>query len=101
LLMLKNGHVVLNGELETVRNSFGKTQIYVKTPKTQEQLQQLPHVQSVIHQKGQEYLLQIADETHGPEVFAALTNGHYIEEFRQQPPTLDEIFRMEAGADNE
>lgn len=28
-------------------------------------------------------------------IFYVLTNGEYVEEFWQQAPTLDEIFRME------
>jgi len=30
-----------------------------------------------------------------------LTHGKYIEEFSQQPPTLDEIFRLKAGEKDE
>ncbi|RMC52089.1 ABC transporter ATP-binding protein [Lactobacillus sp. ESL0228] len=81
LIMLKNGQVVLSGDLESVRNSFGKTEIYVKTAKTLAELTQLPHVQKV-EKQGNRYLLRIDDPKCGPELFAALTNGQYIEEFR-------------------
>ncbi|BDR59783.1 ABC transporter ATP-binding protein [Lactobacillus xylocopicola] len=101
LTMLKDGQVVLNGDLETVRDSFGKTEIYVKTAKTRAELAELPHVQAVEQQQANRYLLRLDDEAKGAEVFQAVTEGQYIEEFRQQPPTLDEIFRMKAGEKNE
>ncbi|MBA1393090.1 ABC transporter ATP-binding protein [Lactobacillus sp. XV13L] len=101
LLMLKDGQVVLSGDLETVRDSFGKTEIYVKTAKTQAEFAALPHVLQVKKLPYGRYLLRIDKEQSGPEVFDALTQGQYIEEFRQQPPTLDEIFRMKVGEQHE
>jgi ABC-type uncharacterized transport system, ATPase component len=42
-------------------------------------------------------LLHLDDPNAGKQIFATLTGGQYITEFSQQPPTLDEIFRMKAG----
>lgn len=94
LIMLKKGKVILSGSIDSVRDSFGKTEIFCKTTKSLAELQQLPHVKTVEKQLHGQYLLRIDDEKSGPEVFAALTHGKYVEEFRQQPPTLD--VRMEA-----
>lgn len=100
LLMLRKGQVVLKGSVEEVRNSFSKNEILVKTVTPLAQLIKLPHVQTVEPRKNNRYLLRIDDEKNGPAVFAALTQGQYIEEYQQQAPTLDEIFRMKASDEN-
>lgn len=101
LVMLRNGQVVLHGTVREVRQSFGKTRIFVTTAKTKEQLAQLPHVIKVDLQEEQRYILELDDETAGKEIFDELTHGQYIEEFSQQPPTLNEIFRLKAGEKHE
>ncbi|KRK87363.1 ABC transporter ATP-binding protein [Lentilactobacillus sunkii] len=101
LVMLRTGDVVLNGTIREVRDQFGKSEIYVTTDWTAEQLEQLPHVIKVQNIRGKRFLLRLDDPEKGPEVFDQLTDGKYIEEFSQQPPTLDEIFRMKAGISHE
>ncbi|MGF2385015.1 ABC transporter ATP-binding protein [Lentilactobacillus otakiensis] len=101
LVMLRTGDVVLNGTISEVRDQFGKSEIYVTTDWTEDQLKQLPHVIKVQNIRGNRFLLQIDDPSKGSEVFEKLTDGKYIEEFSQQPPTLDEIFRMKAGIQHE
>lgn len=101
LVMLKTGSVVLNGTIGEVRDSFGKSEVYVTTDWSSDQLDQLPHVVKVTHIRDQRYLLRLDDPSTGPEVFDKLTGGHYIQEFSQQPPTLDEIFRMKAVTTHE
>lgn len=101
LVMLKNGEIVLDGTVSEVRNSFGKTHLFVTTDWSKEQLEELPQVLSVTKRDTNQYLLQLADENAGKEIFERLTGGKYIEEFSQQPPSLNEIFRMKAGVINE
>lgn len=98
LVMLRKGRSVLNGTLDEVREQFGRTELYVTSEWPFEKLQQLPHVTEVtqLHQT-QRYLLHLDDPNAGKQIFATLTGGQYITEFSQQPPTLDEIFRMKAG----
>lgn len=100
LLMLRKGQTVLKGPVEEIRNSFSKNEILVKTVTPLAQLIKLPHVQTVEQRKNNRYLLRIDDEKNGPAVFAALTQDQYIEEYQQQAPTLDEIFRMKASEEN-
>ncbi|GBG93572.1 sodium ABC transporter ATP-binding protein [Ligilactobacillus salitolerans] len=98
LVMLRDGRAVLNGTLDEVREQFGRTELYVTTERPLADLQALPHVQSVqALSQAQRYLLHLDDPAGGPEIFERLTNGQYIREFSQQPPTLDMIFRMKAG----
>jgi len=97
LVMLKNGQVVLNGTVREVRQSFGKTRILVTTDWTREQLLTLPHVTDVTLHEEKRFVLTVDDESAGKTIFNELTHGKYIEEFSQQPPTLNEIFRMKVG----
>ena len=101
LVMLRNGQVVLKGTVRQVRQEFGRTRIFVTTDWTKEQLEQLPHVIKVETQEEKRFVLRLDDETAGKEIFDELTHGQYIEEFNQQPPTLNEIFRLKAGAKDE
>lgn len=101
LVMLRNGHVVLKGTVREVRQSFGKTRILVTTDWSKEQLLALPHVIQVQRHEEKRYVLELDDESAGPDIFETLTQGRYIEEFSQQPPTLDEIFRLKAGERDE
>ncbi|ATO44715.1 ABC transporter ATP-binding protein [Loigolactobacillus coryniformis] len=97
LIMLKAGQVVLNGRVDDVREQFGKNHLFVTTDWSQERLAQLPQVVKVTQLAARRFLLQLADPAAGPEIFRQLTQGQYIEEFSQQAPTLDEIFRMKVG----
>jgi len=49
---------------------------------------------------GHSFELTLANEAAGQAIFKAATANGYIPEFNQQPPTLDEIFRMKVGAQN-
>ncbi|MFC6289647.1 ABC transporter ATP-binding protein [Levilactobacillus angrenensis] len=100
LVMLRKGNVVLHGTLDEVREQFGKTELFVTTDWSTDQLTALPGVASVTHRHGQRYVLHLSAATAGPAIFDALTQGHYIEEFSQQPPTLDEIFRLKVGEEH-
>lgn len=101
LVMLKTGNVVLNGALGEVRESFGRSELYVTTDWQEGQLAELSHVTNVTHLRDHRYLLHLNDPAAGRDIFDRLTGGHYIEEFSQQPPTLDEIFRLKAVTNHE
>ena len=46
-------------------------------------------------------LLVLKDEKYGKDIFDQLSAGQYIQTFDQEPPTLDEIFKMKAGVRHE
>ena len=100
LVMLRNGEAVLKGTVEDVRAQFGRTRLFLTTDWSQAQLADLPGVTTVTQQGARRFRLELADASVGPAIFDQVTAGHYIEEFSQQPPTLDEIFRTEAGGVN-
>ena len=92
-----NVEMVLHGEIRSIREQFGKNEIFVTTDWSTAQLSQLPHVVEVTALSHQRYRLRVDDPAAGREIFQRLSNGEYMEEFSQQPPTLDEIFRLKAG----
>ncbi|NLR10258.1 MULTISPECIES: ABC transporter ATP-binding protein [Lactobacillaceae] len=100
LVMLRKGDMVLHGTLGEVRNQFGKTELYVTTDWSATRLATLPSVDRVDQRQPGQYRLHLTDPAAGPAIFAELTQGHYIEEFSQQPPTLDEIFRLKVSEDH-
>lgn len=101
LVMLRNGKVVLHGTVQEVRGSFGKSRIYVTTDKTIDELAMLPHVVAAKPLEKRRFVLYLDEESSGKAIFDELTQGQYIEEFSQQAPTLNEIFRRKAGEKDE
>ncbi|WP_311407861.1 ABC transporter ATP-binding protein [Liquorilactobacillus uvarum] len=99
LIMISNGKVVLNGNIQKVRNSFGLTRIFVRSEWTREQLAGLEHVTKVSQTRSGSCRLEIDDEKYGAELFKTITKGKYVQTFDQQPPTLNEIFKIKAGED--
>lgn len=97
VIMINNGLKVLDGSIQDVRESFGLTRIFVRTPITETELANLPHVISVNLTKNGSYRLVIDDEQAGKELYSLLTKGEYIRTFNQEAPTLDEIFKMKVG----
>lgn len=97
VIMINNGLKVLDGSIQDVRESFGLTRIFVRTPTTETELANLPHVISVNLTKNGSYRLVIDDEQAGKELYSLLTKGEYIRTFNQEAPTLDEIFKMKVG----
>lgn len=97
LVMLNQGRMVLNGSMAAIRAQFGKTEITVTTDWSVAQLQQLPAVTHIQPLTPRRYRLTVADPAVGPTIFQALSQGHYIEEFSQQPPSLAQIFKLKAG----
>ncbi|GEL13580.1 hypothetical protein FC15_GL000800 [Lapidilactobacillus concavus DSM 17758] len=99
LVMLRSGQMVLHGTVDQVRQSFGRVKLTIESPLTAEELRAIPGVVTVVphHQKLE---LTLADETVGRRVFELATKNGYIPEFNQQPPTLEEIFKLKAGEPN-
>lgn len=97
LVMLRHGNMVLHGEIRAIREQFGKNEIFVTTDWSQEALLQLEHVIEAKQLSRRRFMLRVDDPAAGQPIFQELSGGHYIEEFSQQPPTLDEIFRLKAG----
>ena len=98
--MINQGKLAINGKVNEVRESFGLTRLFVRTDKKLEELASLPGVEQVELTASGSYRLLLQDESFGEEIFKLLSGGQYLRTFDQEPPTLEEIFKMEAGVDN-
>ena len=101
LLMLRDGSVVLQGTVKEIREQFGRTKIFLETPMSQQELRALPGVNSVQLTNDGVYLLDLEDASYGEQIFDIVTKDGFIPTFSQQPPTLEEIFKMKAGEPRE
>ena len=102
VIMIHNGEQKIYGPINDVRDAYGKTRLFVQAEGwDQEALTTLEGVESVSQLTTGEYKLILTDENVGPELFKTISKGEYIQSFSQQPPTLDEIFKMEAGGRHE
>ncbi len=100
LIMLRSGSVVLNGTVDEIRDSFGRTKVYLESPLSRSDLEAIAGVRQV-KDDGRRKIITLDDPAAGQTIFAAATANGYIQEFSQQAPTLDEIFRIKAGAQND
>jgi ABC-2 type transport system ATP-binding protein len=100
LIMLRSGGVVLNGTVDEIRDSFGRTKVYLESPLSTATLQAMAGVRAV-RDDGRRKVITLDDPAAGQAIFTAATANGYIQEFSQQAPTLDEIFRIKAGAQND
>lgn len=102
LVMIHNGQQVLSGTVDEVRRSYGRIKLHIETERWDQQaLAELPGVLEVQARGEHEYSLRLASEEVGPRLFHTITGGEYIQQFSQQPPTLEEIFKMKVGELNE
>ncbi len=97
LIMLNNGVTVLNGKVHDIRESFGRTRLFLDSPLGKGQLEELAGVQSVATREDGTLAVTLSDPKVGREIFSLATVAGYIPMFNQQPPTLEEIFKMKAG----
>ena len=101
VLMINNGRIVINGSVNEVRNSFGLTRLFIRTTRNLDEVKELPGVQKAILQNNGVYKIWLDKASYGQEIFNLLSQGKYIQTFDQEPPTLDEIFKLKAGEKNE
>lgn len=101
LIMLKNGKTVLKGNVQEIRESFGRSRLYLEGDYSSYHFEEMPGVEKVEVRSAHLTVLHLSDPEIGKEIFRVVTKDGYIPMFNQQPPTLEEIFKMKAGAENE
>ncbi|KAF1295712.1 sodium ABC transporter ATP-binding protein [Enterococcus sp. JM4C] len=101
LIMLNNGRTVLDGKVHEIRQSFGRTKVFLESDLAADTVLAIEGVKEVQVREDQTLDITLADPKAGAEIFAKATQSGYIPMFNQQPPTLEEIFKMKAGAINE
>lgn len=98
LIMIHYGKQLLYGGIQEVRESFGRTLLYIETPDWSEnELSKLERVKSVTQTSANNFTLQLEDASFGEQLFKTISKGEYIPKFSQQPPSLEQIFKMKAG----
>lgn len=100
LIMLKDGQTVLSGKVHEIRESFGRTKVFLNSDLTQEQVAEIAGVKEVLVREDHSLDITLADPEVGKLLFEQATSHGYIPMFSQQPPTLEEIFKLKAGEEN-
>ncbi|MEJ6347719.1 ABC transporter ATP-binding protein [Holzapfeliella sp. He02] len=101
LIMLRSGETVLKGKVSEIRRSFGRTRIFLESDLTPQDVLDIKGVKDAFVHEDDVLEVVLTDEKAGKTIFDLATKNGYIPMFNQQPPTLEEIFRMKAGASNE
>jgi ABC-2 type transport system ATP-binding protein len=101
LIMLKNGQQVLYGTIDEIRESFGRTRLFLESALSKEILRSIEGVERIVEVKNGTYEIELAHPDIGYEIFDLATKNGYIPTFSQQPPTIEEIFKRIAGEHNE
>lgn len=100
LVMLNNGKSVLNGVVHEIRESFGRTKVFLESPITRDEIALLEGVTDVREREDQTLEITLSNPEVGKEIFRLATADGYIPMFNQQPPTLEEIFKQKVGEAN-
>lgn len=101
LIMLRNGAMVLNGKVHEIRESFGRTKVFLESSLSKESIEQMKDIQQVKTREDGSLEITLSNPEAGKELFNLATADGYIPMFNQQPPTLEEIFKLKAGDINE
>ncbi|MBS4762054.1 ABC transporter ATP-binding protein [Carnobacteriaceae bacterium zg-ZUI252] len=97
LLMMHHGDPVLYGTIQDVRESFGRTRLFLECDTPIEAIQNVTGVLSVSPAKHSGVNVLLENEAVGHDLYDLVTKNGYIYAFSQQPPTLDEIFKLKVG----
>lgn len=97
LVMLKKGRQVLYGTIREIRESFGRTRLFLESSLSKEEIENIDGVESVSGVEEGIYHIQLRDAEVGRQIFDLATQDGYIPTFSQQPPTIEEIFKQIAG----
>ncbi len=100
LVMLENGRTVLNGKIHEIRESFGRTKVFLESPLTLPEILEIDGVKGAIQQENGRIEVTLHHPKAGEEIFTRATQFGYIPMFSQQPPTLEEIFKRKVGEKN-
>ncbi len=96
LCILKRGKSLFSGDLQELKEQYGKVNLRVRTTMTKPELAALDGVVNV-KQTNDGYTLRLENETHGPALFERIGRGQYIEKFSMDYLSLDEIFKLKVG----
>lgn len=96
LLMIKNGQQIMTGSVDEIKESFGRTKVFLESNLTKSEIMAVPGVLDVKAQ-GKVFEVKLVDPAVGKELFKLATKDGYIPTFSQQTLTLEEIFKLKVG----
>ncbi|MEI3609618.1 ABC transporter ATP-binding protein [Pseudogracilibacillus sp. SO10305] len=96
ICILREGKAVVQGNLQEIKQSFGKKNIIIHS---EDELQFLQEVEGVLDFKAtmQGCVLQIEEERIARNVFQALQGEVFVRKFEIEEPTLNDIFIAKVG----
>lgn len=100
LCILKRGKSLFSGDLQQLKQQYGKVNLRIRTAMTKPELAAFDGVERV-KQTNDGYTLRLKDETYGPALFERIGQGQYIEKFSMDYLSLDEIFKLKVGGTDE
>ncbi|MCG4640045.1 DUF4162 domain-containing protein, partial [Phocaeicola dorei] len=71
--MVKEGKKILDGTVDAVRQSFGRTKVFIEAPVSEEELLQLEGIKEVQVERNGTYELTLENEAAGKAVFDYVT----------------------------
>lgn len=91
ICLISQGRAVLDGELSSIKRSFGGNSFRLRATGDLSRLDELPGIEQTLHLEGGAKIL-LGDGTSGAEILATLTEFLTVHEFRSEEPSLEDIF---------
>lgn len=101
LIMIQDGVQRLSGKVRDIRNSYGRTELFLESDLTMQEIEAVEGVESIDMVDEDVYKIHLSDEAVGHKIFTLANKDGFIPTFSQQPPSLDTIFKRIAGEKNE
>lgn len=99
ITMLHHGKMVLQGSVNSIRESYGRTNIYVESPLPVSDFNKINGIVDIVPTPSG-YNITVSNPEVGRDLFNLVTKNGYITAFNQQPPTLDQIFRNKVNSND-
>lgn len=99
LMILVNGHSVLDGNLKNIKEKFQKKNILIKGEVKKSDLEDIDGVIEIV-KTADEFIVKIKDKSYIDTVFNSV-KSHRITKFVVEEPTLNEIFVEKVGENYE
>ena len=97
IVMINKGSIVLNGEIDTIRETFGRTNIFIESPLTDTIIKEIDGILSIEKYGNNIKKLKVTNPEIGKDIFSLVSKDGYVKMFSQQPPSLEEIFKLKVG----